>query len=90
VITLPADATIAEAPALWAELARAEPGEVDAGALQSVDTSTIALLLEARRRAQAGGITFAVRNAPPKLVELARLYGVDGLLALDAGAAIRS
>jgi phospholipid transport system transporter-binding protein len=81
-VTLPAAATIAEAPALWAALERAEPGEVDAGALQRFDTATIALLLELRRRAQARGVAFAVRNAPPQLVALAGLYGVDGLLSL--------
>jgi phospholipid transport system transporter-binding protein len=55
---------------------------IDASALRSSDRATIALLLQARRLAEAGGRGFEVAGAPPKLVELARLYGVDGLLAL--------
>jgi phospholipid transport system transporter-binding protein len=49
--------------------------------LQDFDSSTVALLLEARRRAQGGA--FVVRNAPPKLRELAKLYGVEELLSFD-------
>jgi phospholipid transport system transporter-binding protein len=78
---LPARATIAEASALLAQLDGAD--EVDAGALQDFDTSTVALLLEARRRAAARGAAFVVRAAPPKLRELARLYGVDELLSFE-------
>ncbi len=85
--TLPADATIDTAAALAAQLpaqVRAGSGvlQVDASALTASDSATIALLLEARRQAQAAGRGFEVHGAPPKLVELARLYGVDGLLAL--------
>ena len=81
---LPAKATIAEAGALLVELdAAADANEIDAGALQDFDTSTVALLLEARRRAQARGAAFVIRNAPPKLQELARLYGVDELLSFQ-------
>ncbi len=86
-LTLPADATIDAAAALAAQLpaqVRAGSGvlAVDASALTASDSATIALLLEARRQAEAVGRGFEVRGAPPKLVELARLYGVDGLLAL--------
>ncbi len=86
-LTLPADATIDAAAALAAQLpaqVRAGTGvlQVDASALTASDSATIALLLEARRQAEAAGRGFEVRGAPPKLVELARLYGVDGLLAL--------
>jgi phospholipid transport system transporter-binding protein len=81
-LQLPASATLADTASLW----RALDGSadiVDASALRSFDTSAIALLLEARRRAEARGAGFAVRGAPPKLVELARLYGVDELLSLQ-------
>jgi phospholipid transport system transporter-binding protein len=81
-VQLPATATIAEACELLGQLG-AGPERVDASALTSLDTSTIALLLEARRRAQARGAAFGVVGAPPKLRELARLYGVEELLALS-------
>lgn len=87
-LRLPAEATLdhsAElAAALPAALAAAE-GEfvVDASALQSYDTSTIALLLQARRAAQAAGRGFVVNGAPTQLRQLAALYGVDGLLSLS-------
>lgn len=85
---LPATATLE----LAAELAATLPAEVasgggvlrvDASALQAYDSSTIALLLQARRLAQAAGRGFEVVGAPAKLVELARLYGVEELLALS-------
>ena len=40
----------------------------------------LAVLLECQRMARAKGRAFSVRSLPPKLTELARLYGVDGLL----------
>lgn len=53
---------------------------VDASGLQHFDSAALAVLLECQRLAQAWGKGFAVRNAPGKLAELARLYGVDALL----------
>ena len=55
---------------------------IDATALTAFDTAALALLLQARRLAQAGGREFEVRGAPAKLTQLAQLYGVDGLLGL--------
>jgi phospholipid transport system transporter-binding protein len=84
---LPATATLDKA----AELADTLPAAVasgtgvlriDASALQAYDSSTIALLLQARRLAQAAGRGFEVVGAPAKLAELARLYGVEELLSL--------
>jgi phospholipid transport system transporter-binding protein len=86
---LPASATLANA----VELAAALPGHVaqgsgplrvDASALQAYDSSTLSLLLEARRQALAAGRSFEVSGAPPTLVALATLYGVDELLSLSA------
>jgi phospholipid transport system transporter-binding protein len=82
-LQLPAAATLAEACSLLAQLDDSVD-DIDAAALQAFDTSAVALLLEAHRRAQARGATLVVRNPPPKLVELAGLYGVDGLLSLAA------
>ena len=86
---LPASATLEHAAALAellpAALAEGEgPLQVDASALTAFDTSTIALLMQARRLAGASGRGFEVLGAPAKLTELARLYGVEELLALSA------
>ena len=58
---------------------------VDAGPLQRFDSSALAVLLELDRVAQAWGREFAIRSVPAKLVALARLYGVDGLLLKAEG-----
>jgi phospholipid transport system transporter-binding protein len=55
---------------------------VDASALQNLDSAAVAVLLECARQAKSWGKRFAVRNAPAKLTELARLYGVDDLLEI--------
>lgn len=87
-LQLPADATLEHA----AELAAALPAalaqgtgvfSVDASALQAYDTSTVALLLQARRAAQAAGRGFTVTGAPAQLAQLAALYGVEELLSLS-------
>jgi phospholipid transport system transporter-binding protein len=57
-------------------------GPVDASQLCEFDTSALALLLQAKRQAQARGQRFEVHGAPPKLRQLAQLYGVDQLLGL--------
>ena len=86
-LTLPASVTIETTAALAAALPAQVRGgsgmlRIDAGAVTESDSSTIALLLEAGRQARAAGREFEVVGAPPKLVDLARLYGVDSLLAL--------
>jgi len=53
---------------------------VDGSALTHFDSSALAVLLECQRMARAKGRAFAVQSLPAKLTELARLYGVDGLL----------
>jgi phospholipid transport system transporter-binding protein len=83
---LPEHATLEQAAALAAQLPQAVASgsglfAVDASALKAYDSSTIALLLQAQRLAQAAGRSFEVTGLPDKLLELARLYGVDSLLA---------
>lgn len=56
------------------------PVIVDAGPLQQLDSTALAVLLEVERLAAAWGRAFAVRAAPSKLTALAKLYGVDVLL----------
>ena len=59
---------------------------IDASGLQQFDSAVLAVLLECQRIAQAWGRGFAVRNAPAKLLALARMYGVDALLSFDSAA----
>lgn len=85
-LLLPATVTNREARDTLRMLAQAlqkEPGTdvvINAAGLQQFDTAALAVLLECCRLARASGKQFAVRDAPAKLVALARLYGVDGLL----------
>ena len=85
-IALPQRLTMSEASAELARLqpllrAAAEP-VLDASALQQLDTAAIALLLACQRDAAAAGRRLRVDNPPPKLGQLARLYGVESLLGL--------
>ena len=86
VIALPAALTMSQARAVLAQLqpavAAAEHLRIDASGLQTLDSAAIALLLECRRIAVARGRQLVITGAPPKLAELSRLYGVEGLLAL--------
>ncbi len=54
--------------------------EVDATALQSFDSSALATLLALQRLATEKGSRLELRAAPVRLVELARLYGMQDLL----------
>ncbi|MEP7056624.1 MAG: STAS domain-containing protein [Caldimonas sp.] len=85
-LLLPATITTREARDTLRMLAQAlqrEPGTdvvVNAGSLQHFDSAALAVLLECRRLAQAWGKSFAILEAPAKLLALAKLYGVDVLL----------
>ncbi len=84
-VSLPSGLTVPQATqALSAlnEALRDAPGpvvELDATALQEVDTSAIAVLLQCRRQVQARGHRLLVRGMPPKLMALMTLYGVSEL-----------
>ncbi|HQR19836.1 MAG TPA: STAS domain-containing protein [Burkholderiaceae bacterium] len=73
-----------------AELGRAaiEHGDAafDLSAVARCDSSAVAVLLEWQRAASAKGLRLQVVGAPPGLVSLATVYGVEGLLpALATG-----
>lgn len=53
---------------------------VDASSLQHFDSSALAVLLELRRECARLGKRFAVQAMPQRLSDLARLYGIEGLL----------
>ena len=84
VIALPATLTMNDAratrAALATQLAAAELPVIDASGLQVLDTAALAVLLDCRRQTQALGRTLSITGVPPKLLQLAQLYGVDGLL----------
>ena len=63
-----------------------QPGDVvaDASALRQFDSSALAILLECRREALAAGKSFSVQSAPPRLRQLAGLYGVAELIPATA------
>ena len=85
-LLLPASVTAREANdtrRLLAQALRAEADPevvVDGSNLTQFDSSALAVLLECQRAAGAAGKPFVLRNAPPKLAALAKLYGVDVLL----------
>ena len=85
-LVLPAELTHEQAPACSRMLAQSLKvhGEAtvvaDAGALHRFDSSALAVLLECRREALALGKAFAVARMPPRLRELAAVYGVGELL----------
>jgi len=90
-LVLPSSLTLREARAALGALTQALQTEasavvtVDASGLQRFDTAALAVLLECRRLAEAAGKGFAVQQAPPRLAELARLYGLGVLLAPATG-----
>ncbi|GAA4329115.1 STAS domain-containing protein [Variovorax defluvii] len=85
-LVLPPKLTHDEAPACVLMLRQGLAGQapsstvVDASALEQFDSSALAVLLECRRESSALGRGFAVKGLPPRLRELASLYGVAGLL----------
>lgn len=54
---------------------------LDLSGVQVVDTATISLLLELRRRAAQHNKTLSYANLPENLQGLARLYGMESLLS---------
>jgi phospholipid transport system transporter-binding protein len=91
-LVLPAALTLRDARSALASLgpAIASAGEpvisIDATALIQVDSASLAVLLQCRRLAEERERGFEVRNAPAKLVDLARLYGVAELLNMNGEA----
>lgn len=87
-LRLPVRLTLAEAPATLNELDRATGlggSEVwlDAGDLQTFDSSAVAVLLELRRKLLGQGKALRVCNWPERLRELVDIYGVSDLLPAD-------
>jgi phospholipid transport system transporter-binding protein len=92
-LKLPASVRLDEAPRLWAGLqaslqaeavqvgnAAGKTVQLNAGDLQQFDSAALTLLLGAARLCTQQGLTLQIHNAPAKLQELARVYGVAELL----------
>lgn len=86
--SLPISLTLRDAQSALATLRRsfaASSGEVwhvDAAPIVQLDTSALAVLLECARMAAEGRRTLQIVGAPARLSDLAKLYGVDGLLGI--------
>jgi len=66
---------------------RAEPSacvRVNAAALARFDSTALAVLLEVRRVVLSLGKTLTLHALPPRLADLARLYGIAELLPVHA------
>jgi phospholipid transport system transporter-binding protein len=92
-LKLPARLRMDDARAAWAQMSpalRAEAAQVLAAAgrevrlsaapLSDFDSSALSLLLSAARQCNEQGVTLKLDDAPAKLRELARVYGVAELL----------
>ena len=85
---LPASLTLRDAPAVLESLPRAfaADGEavwrIDAAPVVQLDTSALAVLLECARMAAAGRRKLEIVGVPPRLGDLAQLYGVNELLGI--------
>jgi phospholipid transport system transporter-binding protein len=87
---LPASLTLKDAQAVLESLRQAfaadgaEVWRIDAAPVTQLDTSALAVLLECSRMAAAGKRKLEIVNAPTRMSDLAHLYGVDGLLGVEA------
>ena len=86
-LTFPATLTHADASACvahWVSQLPVGQGQVvrlDGSGLQRFDSSALSAVLALRRHLAGQGQTLAFDGLPPRLTELATLYGVDALLA---------
>ncbi|MCE2949915.1 MAG: lipid asymmetry maintenance protein MlaB [bacterium] len=60
--------------------------EIDLAGLTAFDSAALGVMFEWQRRTAGRGLRIRYANLPPKLATLARLYGVDTLLAASADA----
>ncbi|MGQ0708515.1 MAG: STAS domain-containing protein [Rhodoferax sp.] len=84
-LRLPVTLTHEQARACLAQLTaglRSEAAQVvvDAALLRNFDSSALAVLLELRRECARAGKRFVVQGLPKRLCDLAKLYGIAGLL----------
>ena len=76
--------TFANATAVFegsSELALPVGGKVDLAGIGQADSTAVAVMLALKRRAAREGKSIAFASVPPGLHRLARVYGVEELLA---------
>ena len=89
-VALPSSLTLKDAQTVLASLREsfaASSGDtwrIDASPVAQLDTSALAVLLECARMAAGAKRKLEIVNAPARMSDLAHLYGVDGLLGVDA------
>jgi len=71
---------------LAVQAASADQGPIiaDASSMAVFDSSALAVLLDCRRQALAMGFAFWVQGLPPRLRQLAGLYGIASLIPSSA------
>ena len=87
-LNLPAELTHAQANACLAQLCAGMGAEgavvaLNAAPLEKFDSSALAVMLQFQRECVAAGKTVAIKGLPRRLLALASLYGIDGLLHSD-------
>ncbi|MSQ56401.1 MAG: STAS domain-containing protein [Limnohabitans sp.] len=84
-LQLPAQLTGLQAQAQWdsfkSRITAHDAIEINASALKDFDSSALAFLLACLRQAQQVGSTCQITGLPPLAHSLAKVYGVDQLLA---------
>ena len=94
-LVLPKELSHAQATACLRMLVqglRSEPGTsvvLEASALSRFDSSALAVLLEFRRECLAVGKRLSIRELPPRLGDLASLYGIGDLLSSDSATPVK-
>jgi phospholipid transport system transporter-binding protein len=92
-VALPPQIGLAQVATLGAQLAAQLRGgaqatatpklwRLDAQTLQDFDSSALSLILQLQRLAGQEGAQLQLNRVPEPLLNLARLYGVDGLLGV--------
>ena len=95
VLVLPKELTQSQATACLRMLVQGLPMQsgpdvvVDASGLSRFDSSALAVLLEFRRETLALGKRLLIQSLPTRLGDLAKLYGIDALLAPAAPALLK-
>lgn len=85
-LPLPASFNISQAAAVHSQLCKLADGEdisLDAGPVETIDTSAIQLLLAARQHAETKGVGFEILNPPDKMRNIASLLNVSHRLGLE-------
>jgi phospholipid transport system transporter-binding protein len=88
--TLPASLTLRDAQSVLESLRQSFAADggvvwrIDAAPVAQLDTSALAVLLECSRLAAGASRKLEIVDPPARMIDLAQLYGVDGLLGMAA------